>query len=111
MSGEITLNTNVFKSLVLTEFSMSHTDSEIVVSKTEWERLKKLEEDLPHIIEKTKQERDKERLHELTQRHRENPEEHRRKERERYELKKDIIKAKRREAYKLKKEAEKTSTT
>jgi membrane protein involved in colicin uptake len=79
------------------------SEETINVPKAEWERLQKLEADLPALLEKTKQERDKERLKELSQRNKENPEEHRRKAKEYYTLKKDIIKAKRREAYARKK--------
>lgn len=80
----------------------------VLVSKEvlkELERLKKLEEDLPVIIAKTKQERDKERLKELSQRQKETPEEHRQTMKDYYTKNKEVILAKRREAYKKKKAA------
>jgi hypothetical protein len=75
----------------------------ITIPKAEWERLQKIEADLPALLEKTKQERDKERLQELSQRNKENPEEQRKKALKRYYRSKDEINAKRREAYKKKK--------
>ncbi len=90
------------------------TDSEMVlVSKEvlkELERLKKLEEDLPVILAKTKQERDKERLRELSQRQKETPEEHIQTMRDYYTKNKEIILAKRREAYKKKKAVDEQHT-
>jgi hypothetical protein len=77
----------------------------VLISKAELDELRKLKEDLPAIIEKTRNERDTERMKALTQRHRENPEQHREQSKKRYDLKKDEINAKRREAYKLKKAA------
>jgi hypothetical protein len=79
----------------------------VLVSKAELERLRKLEEELPTVVEKVKQERDKERLKELSQHHKENPEEHRQKVLKRYHKNKEEINAKRREAYKKRKENEK----
>ena len=75
----------------------------VLVSKAELERLRKLEEELPAILEKVNQERDKERLKELTQHHKDNPEEHRQKVKEYYSKNKETILAKRRDAYNKKK--------
>lgn len=75
----------------------------VLVSKAELERLRKLEEELPAILEKVKQERDKERLKELTQHHKDNPEEHRQKVKEYYSKNKEAILEKRRDAYNKKK--------
>lgn len=83
----------------------------ITVSRAEWERLRRLEAELPAMLEKAQEEGGMNRLKILNQQRKENPEEHRRKSKERYELKKDQILAKRREAYRLKKEAAKTSQT
>ena len=86
---------------------MSEASEEMVlVSKAELERLRKLEADMPAIIEKAKHEGGMDRLKVLNQRNKENPELHRQKSKEYYELKKDKILAKRREAYKLKKAAQ-----
>jgi hypothetical protein len=88
---------------------MSEEGKEMVlVAKEELERLQKIANEMPAVIDKVKQERDKERLKELSQRHKENPEEHRQKALKRYYKNKEEINAKRREAYKLKKESEKS---
>ncbi len=84
---------------------MSAEEEMVLVPKSEIEKLRKLEAELPTIIEKTKVERDKERLKELAKRNKENPEHHREQSKKLYYLKRDEINAKRREAYRLKKEA------
>lgn len=81
-----------------------------MVAEEEIERLRKLEADLPAMLEKARHEGGMDRLKILNQRHKDNPEEHRRKSKERYALKKDQILAKRREAYKLKKAAKLAQT-
>jgi hypothetical protein len=68
--------------------------------------LEALEASLPHIIEKAKVERDKEKLQMLRDKEKANPEPHRKKVLENYHKNKDEINARRREAYKLKKEKE-----
>jgi hypothetical protein len=87
------------------------SDEMILVRKAEYERLKKLEGELPAVIAKTKEERDRERLKELSQRHKDNPDEHRQKALKRYYKNKEEINAKRREAYKNKKDAEKINAS
>ncbi len=84
------------------------SDETVIISKQEYERLQKLEADLPAMLDKIRNETTKERLEALTQRHKENPEKHREQSKKRYELKKEEILAKRREAYRLKKEAKQT---
>lgn len=82
-----------------------HVQKNILVPEEDWIRLKKLEADLPSIIDRVRNETTKERLASLHQKQKENPEKHREQSKKRYELKKEEIKAKRREAYRLKKEA------
>jgi hypothetical protein len=58
-----------------------------------------LKAEMPAVIDKVKQERDKERLKELSQRHKENPEAHRQVAKKHYAKNREEILAKRREAY------------
>jgi hypothetical protein len=82
----------------------------ITIPKEEYEELLKLKADLPAILEKAKEEEQKEALVRLHQRDKENPEGARKRALKRYNRNKDQINAKRREAYKAKKEALKTAT-
>ena len=68
--------------------------------------LEALEAQLPVLIEKTKAERDRERLTVLHDKAKANPKEHSQKQLEKYHKNKEEINARRREAYRLKKEAE-----
>jgi electron transfer flavoprotein alpha/beta subunit len=86
------------------------SDETITIHKKEYERLQKLEAELPAMLEAAKKERDKERLAKLRQKEKENPEPHRKKVLERYHKNKDEILAKRREAYRRKKEANQNSS-
>lgn len=79
------------------------TSKMILVSEEELAELRKLKEDLPGIIEKTKEEERKDALFRLHQRDKENPEAARERALKRYNRNKDEINAKRREAYQLKK--------
>ncbi len=85
------------------------TEEMVLVSKAELERLRKLETDMPVMLEKAKEEEQKEALVRLHQRDKENPEGARKRALKRYNRNKDEINAKRREAYKAKKEALKTA--
>jgi membrane protein involved in colicin uptake len=90
---------------------MSEEGKEMVlVEKAELDRLRAIVNEMPAVIERVKQERDKERLKELSQRHKENPEQHRQNALNRYYKNKEEINAKRREAYKKKKAAEQTAS-
>jgi hypothetical protein len=82
----------------------------ITIPKEEYEELLKLKADLPAMLEKAKEEEQKEALVRLHQRDKENPEGARKRALKRYNRNKDEINAKRREAYKAKKEALKTAT-
>lgn len=68
--------------------------------------LEALEAELPTIIEKAKQDRDKERLAALDEKRKLNPEPHRQSVLEHYHKHKEEINAKRRERYRLKKQTE-----
>jgi hypothetical protein len=68
--------------------------------------LEALEAQLPVLIEKTKAERDRERLTVLHDKAKANPQEHSKKQLEKYHKNKEEINARRREAYRLKKETE-----
>lgn len=87
----------------------SMSDETVTISKQEYERLQKLEADLPAMLETAKHQGGMDRLKMLNQKRKENPEKHRELSKKRYELKKDEILAKRREAYRLKKEAKQNS--
>jgi hypothetical protein len=82
----------------------------ITIPKDEYEELLKLKADLPAMLEKAKEDEQKEALVRLHQRDKENPEGARKRALKRYNRNKDEINAKRREAYKAKKEAQKTPT-
>ncbi len=77
----------------------------VLVSKAELERLRKLEADMPAVIDAVRNETTKERLAALHKKQKENPEKHREQSKKRYELKKEEILAKRKEAYQRKKAA------
>jgi hypothetical protein len=77
----------------------------VVVSKAELEELRKLKADLPAIIDKIRNETDKERLARLHEKQRENPEKRREQAKKHYQQNKDDILVKRREAYQRKKAA------
>lgn len=81
----------------------------ILVSKEEFDRLRKLEEDLPELLEATREEERKNALTRLHQRDKENPELAKKRYKKHYNLNKDAINEKRREAYRLKKEGMKIS--
>ncbi len=83
----------------------------ITIPKEEYEELLKLKTDLPAMLEKAKEDEQKEALVRLHQRDKENPEGARKRALKRYNRNKDEINAKRREAYKAKKEALKASTS
>jgi hypothetical protein len=82
----------------------------ITIPKDEYEELLKLKADLPAMLEKAKEEEQKEALVRLHRRDKENPEGARKRALKRYNRNKDEINAKRREAYKAKKEAQKPPT-
>lgn len=85
---------------------MSDSNEEMVlVSKAELERLRKLEAEMPAIIEKAKHEGGMDRLKTLHKEQKENPQKHREQALRYYNLRKDEINAKKRAAYKAKKEA------
>jgi hypothetical protein len=81
----------------------------VTILKSELERLRKLEEDIPAIIQRAKEEQYKDALAKLHQRDKENPEIARQRAMKRYAINKEEIKAKRREAYYRKKEEAKTA--
>ncbi len=98
-----------FKSQYIAKTSMADKEM-ITIPKEEYEELLKLKADLPAMLEKAKEEEQKEALVRLHQRDKENPEGARKRALKRYNRNKDEINAKRREAYKAKKEALKTAT-
>ena len=77
----------------------------VTIAKDELERLRKLEADLPALLEKARYEGGMDRLKALHQKQKENPKQHSENMLKRYHLKKEEINARRREAYRLKKEA------
>jgi hypothetical protein len=77
----------------------------VVVSRAELEELRKLKAELPIIIDKIRNETDKERLARLHEKQRENPEKRREQAKKHYEQNKDEILAKKKEAYQRKKAA------
>ncbi len=81
------------------------TEEMVLVPKAELERLRKLEADMPAIIDGIRNETTKERLAALHKKQKENPEKHREQSKKRYELKKEEILAKRKETYQRKKAA------
>ncbi len=81
------------------------SDETVIISKKEFERLQKLEADLPAMLEAAKEEERKDALTRLHQRDKENPEAAKKRYKKHYNLNKDAVNAKRREAYRLKKEA------
>ena len=83
---------------------MSADQETVVIAKEELERLRKLEADLPALLEKAKADEAKDALNRLHQRDKENPELARQRANNRYKLKKEEINAKRREAYQRKKQ-------
>jgi hypothetical protein len=74
----------------------------ILVSKTEWEELVQLRNDLPTLLEKARKEAMNERLTQLHSKERENPEKRRQYAKQHYKSNREEILAKRREAYKRK---------
>lgn len=98
---------NWSKKFLYTEYR-DMSDETIVMNKKEVERLRKLEEDLPALLEAAREEERKNALIRLHQRDKENPELARARALKRYNLNKEEINAKRREAYRLKKEMDQT---
>jgi hypothetical protein len=82
----------------------------VTVSAARLRELEALEASIPTLLEKTKAERDKERLTILHEKQKANPEPNKKRNLENYHKNKEEINAKRREAYKLKKEAKASGT-
>jgi hypothetical protein len=78
----------------------------VTISVARLRELEALEASIPTLLEKTKAERDKERLTELSAKNKENPKAHSDHVLKKYHQNKEEINAKRREAYRLKKEAQ-----
>ena len=82
----------------------------VTVSAARLRELEALEASLPALLEKTKAERDKERLTILHEKQKANPEPNKQRTLANYHKNKEEINARRREAYKLKKEAKGAAT-
>ncbi len=74
----------------------------ILVSKTEWEELVQLRNDLPALLEKARKDAMNERLTQLHAKERENPEKRRQYAKQHYKSNREKILTERREAYKRK---------